>query len=208
MFNHLLLFLPVSAIFLFWISKLLTTVYFQLLKPKILCYSCLFSFFYIPQPTCQQILLALPSKYIQKLTTSHISAVKSPASLTRIISIAFETGFLLPPAPLESTLNCGRKGPVKVQVKLCYLLIKIFQELSISLGIKAEVFTLCLLCYFSELISYYFTPCSLCFSHAILLAVLWRCVVHSMKPWYVFLFNHPLAGSPVFRSLFKYLLFS
>lgn len=95
MFNHFLLFLPVPAIFLFWISKLLTTVFFQLLEPKILCYSCLFSFFNIPQPTCQQILLALPSKNIQKLTTSHISTVKSPSSLTRVISIAFETGFLL-----------------------------------------------------------------------------------------------------------------
>lgn len=153
------------------ISKLLTTVFFQLLEPKIVCYSCLFSFFHIPQPTCQQNVLAVPSKNIQKLTTSHISTVKSPSSLTRLISIAFETGFLLLPAPLESTLNCGQKGPVKVQVKLCYLLIKIFQELPISLGIKAEVFTLWLLCYFSELISYYFTPCSLCFSHAVLLAV-------------------------------------
>ena len=148
MFNHCLLFLPVPAFFFPQISKLLTTVFFQLLKPKILCYSCLFSFFHIPQPTCQQNLLAVPSKNIQKLTTSHISTVKSPSSLTRLISIAFETGFLLLPAPLESTLNCGQKGPVKVQVKLCYLLIKIFQELPISLGIKAEVFTLWLLLLF------------------------------------------------------------
>lgn len=167
----LLAFSSSTSFFFPQISKLLTTVFFQLLKPKILCYSCLFSFFHISQPTCQQNLLAVPSKNIQKLTTSHISTVKSPSSLTRLISIAFETGFLLLPAPLESTLNCGQKGPVKVQVKLCYLLIKIFQELPISLGIKAEVFTLWLLCYFSELISYYFTPCSLCFSHAVLLAV-------------------------------------
>ena len=41
------------------------------------------------------------------------------------------------------------------------------------------------------------SPCCFC-----------RCMVHSVKPLYVFLFNHPLSGSPVFRSLCKYLLFS